>query len=285
MKLDLLQTFLAIVDTGSLSRAAERLHLTQSTVTARLQALEDNVGQQLINRQKSGVTLTAAGLRLQRYAEAMQDLWKQARHELSLPVSMGMSINLGVNSTLWTIGGLNAISLLSDKFENVPIMIRSGKSSELRQWMKTGVINAMLDLLPDHAGEEVLHSLPPERLILVSTRQGSPVIHDPNYIFIEYSAEFSRQHAAVFASADTARIGFDNPVLGLDYMRRKRGSAYMPEHLVADMIADGHLFEVNDAPEFKLPRYLIASADINPQIEWLINVVDKANLDMDDIAD
>ena len=44
MNLQSLATFLAIIETGSLVRAAERLNVTQSTVTARLKALEDHLG-------------------------------------------------------------------------------------------------------------------------------------------------------------------------------------------------------------------------------------------------
>ena len=63
MNITALQTFLAIVDTGSLVRASQVLHVTQSTVTARLKSLEDEIGQQLLDRQKSGTTLTPAGTR------------------------------------------------------------------------------------------------------------------------------------------------------------------------------------------------------------------------------
>ena len=55
-----LQTFLAIVETGSLVRASQKMNVTQSTVTARLKTLEDEIGQVLLNRQKSGTTLTPA---------------------------------------------------------------------------------------------------------------------------------------------------------------------------------------------------------------------------------
>ena len=85
MNLTALQTFLAIVETGSLVRASDRLNVTQSTVTARLKSLEDEIGQILITRQKSGAVMTAAGGRLKRYAETMMDLWRQAQQETSLP--------------------------------------------------------------------------------------------------------------------------------------------------------------------------------------------------------
>ena len=53
MNITSLKTFLAIVETGSLVRASEKLHVTQSTVTARLKTLEDELGQILLTRQKS----------------------------------------------------------------------------------------------------------------------------------------------------------------------------------------------------------------------------------------
>ena len=61
MNLAGLQTFLAIVETGNLVRAAERLHVTQSTVTSRLDTIEDALGQRLLVRSRKGAELTKAG--------------------------------------------------------------------------------------------------------------------------------------------------------------------------------------------------------------------------------
>ena len=54
MNLVALQTFLAIVRTGSLVRASTAMNVTQSTVTSRLQTLEAELGQILVLRQKNG---------------------------------------------------------------------------------------------------------------------------------------------------------------------------------------------------------------------------------------
>ena len=53
MNLSNLQTFLEIVETGSLIRASENLNVTQSTITARLKTLEQELGQTLFLRRKS----------------------------------------------------------------------------------------------------------------------------------------------------------------------------------------------------------------------------------------
>ena len=61
MNLDLLRSFFAIAEFGSMSKAAEQLHVSQSTLTRQMQTLETEVGGQLMERGHSGVALTAAG--------------------------------------------------------------------------------------------------------------------------------------------------------------------------------------------------------------------------------
>ena len=61
LNLDLLRSFFAIVDQGSLNKAAERLRVSQSTLTRQMQALEQEVGGPLLERGPGGVALTATG--------------------------------------------------------------------------------------------------------------------------------------------------------------------------------------------------------------------------------
>jgi DNA-binding transcriptional LysR family regulator len=61
MNLNLLRSFFAIVEQGSLNQAAEQLHVSQSTLTRQLQALEQELGGPLLERGPTGVALTATG--------------------------------------------------------------------------------------------------------------------------------------------------------------------------------------------------------------------------------
>jgi Transcriptional regulator len=61
VNLDLLHSFFVIAEFGSMSRAAEHLHVSQSTLTRQMQALEAEVGGRLLERGPLGVALTAAG--------------------------------------------------------------------------------------------------------------------------------------------------------------------------------------------------------------------------------
>ena len=54
MDIELARTFLAVVETGSFFDAANKVHVTQSTVSMRIRSLEDQLGQSVFDRGKNG---------------------------------------------------------------------------------------------------------------------------------------------------------------------------------------------------------------------------------------
>ena len=79
-----LSIFIAVVEKGSFSAAAESLHITQPAISARIQSLEEYVGVQLFKRDRKGVTLTIAGQALYKNARLINDLWEQTIKEVQL---------------------------------------------------------------------------------------------------------------------------------------------------------------------------------------------------------
>lgn len=92
VNLDLFKSFAAIAESGSLSKSAERMRVSQSTLTRQMQALEHDVGGRLFERSHSGVTLTAAGQvlfknvtpLLEKFDVAIAEARKQARGQSGL---------------------------------------------------------------------------------------------------------------------------------------------------------------------------------------------------------
>ena len=78
-----LKVFAAVADAGVVTRAAARLNTVQSNVTARLHALEQELGVPLFIRHSRGMSLTAAGTHLQPYATKILALVDEARHAVS----------------------------------------------------------------------------------------------------------------------------------------------------------------------------------------------------------
>jgi LysR family transcriptional regulator, flagellar master operon regulator len=81
MDTELARTFLEIVSTGNFIRAAERLNVGQTTVSARIHTLEQQLGWPLFVRNKGGASLTPAGEQFLRYAPTFVQLWQRARHQ------------------------------------------------------------------------------------------------------------------------------------------------------------------------------------------------------------
>ena len=139
-----LQTFIAIVETGSLVRASQRLHVTQSTVTARLKTLEDELGQRLLNRHKSGTTLTPAGTKLLRYARVMTGLWRQAKYETALPEGLSSVCTFGCDRELWHGPGRAFFNGVVSGHPEMAVSVMQGGARDLETWLAEGMVDVIL---------------------------------------------------------------------------------------------------------------------------------------------
>src|SRR5512141_1673665 len=95
LDLDLLRSFVSVVDTGGFTRAGERVHRTQSTVSQQIKRLEDAVGRTLLQRNGKQALLTEEGERLLSYARRILALEQEARDVVSRPVNDGI-VRLGI---------------------------------------------------------------------------------------------------------------------------------------------------------------------------------------------
>lgn len=275
MNLVALQTFLAIVESGSLVRASERLNVTQSTVTARLKGLESDLGQVLLLRQKSGVELTPSGFKFKRYAELMTELWRQARQETSLPAGIEAVCNIGCHMDLWPVLGRRLFDKIHRDYPTTALSAWPGNQDDVDQWLGNGLVDAALTYRPTAQENQTTHTLAAERLVLVSTRPGSPMRFDPAYVYVDAGEDFRRRHARAYADADTAKVSFGCAVWALDHVLDHGGSAYLPERLAEPHRTTGTLHPVPGAPIFTRRSYLITNNASATKWSWLPAMVKK----------
>src|SRR5690606_14809147 len=112
MDIDLARTFLEVVRTGSFMAAAERLHVTQTAVTARIRNLEGQLGCRLFVRNRAGARLTPDGERLVNHANQLVRTWEAARRELPLPQDALTVRTLGAEIRQCNLLPLNQVSPL-----------------------------------------------------------------------------------------------------------------------------------------------------------------------------
>jgi DNA-binding transcriptional LysR family regulator len=100
MQPDLLETFLDLVETRSFHRTAERLGLTQSTVSGRVQALEAALGARLFTRSRAGTRLTTEGLKFEPHARGLRHAWAEARRSVEPSGTAAMTLRIGIQNDL-----------------------------------------------------------------------------------------------------------------------------------------------------------------------------------------
>ena len=273
MNISAITTFLAIAESGRLNRAAEQLNVTQSTVTARLNKLESELGQVLFHRRKSGAELTSAGFRFQRYAQLIRDTWRQARQETALPAKIDTTFNLGCHFDLWPGLGKRMFEYLDDRHPEVAISAWPGEQSELDRWLGSGLIDAALAFSPSLRENRTEHRLQADRLILVSTRPRGLVRWDPEYLYVDSGEEFRKLHAASYPDSEISTVTLGSAVLAREYLLQKGGSGYLPLRLIEEDLAAGNFHRVPDAPEFERNVYLVVNNDAVPDWPWLEQLI------------
>lgn len=268
MNITSLQTFLAIVETGSLVRASQQLHVTQSTVTARLKTLEDEIGQQLLNRHKSGATLTPAGTKLLRYARIMTGLWRQAKYETALPEGLSSVCTFGCDRELWHGPGRAFFNGVLSGHPEIAVSVHQGSGRDLERWLGEGMVDVILTYDSVARGNQTVHALPPEELALFSNRPDTPIVGDPQYIFVDHGDAFRRQHGEFYHDAGVARVNFDSSWWALQCLLDRGSSAYLPRALAAPFVAAGRLYELTAAPVFTRKKNLVVNDSAARNWDW-----------------
>jgi LysR family hydrogen peroxide-inducible transcriptional activator len=144
---------------GSFSRAAEAAHVTQPTLSAGVQELEKILGAPMVDRNRSGVILTAAGAEAVARAGAIlaqaEDL-VQACRGAGQPLEG--RLRLGVIPTIAPFLLPAALPVLRDRFPRLRLFLREDVTARLIADLKSGALDVTLIALPyDSAGLEWAH--------------------------------------------------------------------------------------------------------------------------------
>ena len=175
LDLDLLRTFVAVVEAGGFTRAGGRVHRTQSTVSQQIRKLEEDLGQRLVDRAGASVTATEGGEVLLGYARRLLAISAEARGALSEPGHRPV-LRLGVPEDF---AGRRLTDLLSGFARACPglrLDITSGWSVELRRLLDAGELDLSLVKREADAGRCLARW--PERLVWVAGH-GADLAEDP----------------------------------------------------------------------------------------------------------
>jgi DNA-binding transcriptional LysR family regulator len=261
MDTELARTFLTVVTTGNFITAAERLHVSQSTVSTRIHTLEQQLGCTLFVRNKSGTTLTSAGRQFQRHASTLVRTIEQARHDIGIPKGFIGTLVVGGRIGLWEEYLLRWLPLMQATNPEISIRAESALEPEIMQGLVEGRIDIGVMYTPQSRPGLKVELLFEEQLILVSTDPNGEAEPQPGYVYVDWGPEFYTRHSACFPNfagpSLTANIGW----LGLQHVLENGGSGYFPRRIVQPHLKARRLHIVFNAPEFSMPAYVAYPLD------------------------
>jgi DNA-binding transcriptional LysR family regulator len=263
--LDLLRSFVSVVDSGGFTRAGERVHRTQSTVSQQIKRLEDDVGRPLLNRSGKQVVPTECGERLLSYARRLLALAEEARDVLAQPDHEG-AVRLGIPEDFAAYRLTKLLASFSRSRPGLRLDVRADQSTNLRRELERGDLD--LALLKRDAGGKDGIAVWPERIHWVTSKAHPAHINADSLplIFFPTGCLYrTRAIHAIEAAGRSWHMAYTSSSLaGIQAaVAAGLGLSIMPEIAVQ---ADHRILTAKDgfAPIDKTEMALVAAPDASP---------------------
>ncbi len=189
---DLMRSFLAVADTGSVTHAAARLFRTQSAVSLQIKRLEDNLGQPLFTRQARGVELTPRGEQLLPYARRVVETLDEAAIALREKPLVG-PVRVGIPDEYSGTILPRALAAFDERHEGVQVSVRVNHSSALLEAMEEDLID--IAVIYDWAYVQEGEILCVDPTVWVTSLHHEQHLRRPVPVAVYFKSDWSRDYA------------------------------------------------------------------------------------------
>jgi len=266
MDINLARTFLEIVSSHSFVQAAERLHVTQTAVSARVKTLEELLGRQLFVRNKAGASLTVAGEKFVRHAMTLVQVWERAQLQMAVPPGRRALITVGCEISLWQPLLVDWLLGMRQSAPDLALRCEVGIAEELLERVAHGTLDIAVAYAPRQRPGLRIELLLEEKLVLVTTSPDAPMPLAADYVYVDWGREFAAQHSLAFPELSSVAVSSSLGPLGLEYMLAIGGAGYFRQNVVRHYLDEARLYRVPGAPEFLYPAYAVYAADADMTI-------------------
>ncbi|MFC3703551.1 LysR family transcriptional regulator [Devosia honganensis] len=261
MDIALARTFLEIVETGSFVAAAGRLNITQTAVSARVHAMEEQLGRRLFVRNKSGARLTPAGERFLRHAATLVQVWDRARRQVALPPGRIDIASVGAEISLWHPLLVDWLAWMKKEAPDIALRAEVGTAGPLLEAVRNGALDlAVLYDPPPQDSTAVVELLHEEKLVMVTTDASGRPDNFDDYVQIDWGPSFQSSHQAAFPQLESPGMSVSHGPLALLYLLRVGGTGYFRLSAVAPYLERGQLHRVVSAPAFSYSVHMVYSS-------------------------
>jgi DNA-binding transcriptional LysR family regulator len=176
MELRVLRYFLTVAREGSITAAADLLHVTQPTLSRQLKDLEEELGKKLFIRSSHSIILTEEGLLLRRRAEEIIDMVDKVESEFSSmeeTISGDVYIGGGETDAMKQIASI--IKELQVSYPNIRYHLYSGNSEDVTERLDKGLLDFGILIQPADLSKYNYIDIPAKDVWGVVMRKDSPL--------------------------------------------------------------------------------------------------------------
>ncbi|MCW0001904.1 LysR family transcriptional regulator [Pararhizobium sp. YC-54] len=279
MNIEHIRAFLEVTTTGSFQHAADQLNVTQSTISARIKALEERLNRQLFHRKRNGVALTTGGHQFHPSAVNIVRAWERGQQVATLPEGSNAFISLGVEDNHWARIVPGWLKHMSDALPDGVASAIAEHSDVLMEKLRAGLLDIAVLYDPRHCAEARIEPLLTEELVMVSARPRaveSGVV--PGYVFVDWGETFRAQHSMHFPGVFSHKLTIRNSAVAMEHILANNGSGYFLAASVEADLKSGRLHLVDGAPSFQRTVFLAIRIDaITPEnIETAVDALRAA---------
>ncbi|WP_250527356.1 LysR family transcriptional regulator [Caballeronia sp. GAWG2-1] len=268
MNIELARTFLEVVSTGSMANAADRLHVTHSTVTMRIKALEDILRRRVLIRSKTGVTMTPEGVRFHRFAETLVRTWQMTRRQMSLSSEFNGILSVGCDQSLWDDVMFQWVVNTRRTYPGIAVRCENGDSEYLVNRLFQGWLDFCIVYEARATSGFTVEFLFDDPMVIASTEDRTlRDSWDPSFIEIDWDAGVKAQEEYHWGAVDeTAHVSVMGAALGRRLVHEFGGSVLVPVRTLHKNNAYGILYPVKGSPLLERKAYLVYSESLRERV-------------------
>ncbi len=256
VQIELLDTFLDLVETRSFHRTAERLGVTQSTVSARLQTLEASVGARLFTRSRAGTDLTTEGLRFESHARLMRRDWNEACRAVAPSGDAAMTMRIGIQNDLADAYIGDIVRDFRHVFGQSAFYIEPDYSSQMCRDLVSGAQDFAVMFTPQPHPD--LHFVTLGELsyrLISSDAETRAQINPATYIYGHFSPAFEQAHREALPELVGAPLSVGQSTSLAALLQSMGGTGFVMADKAAELVALGQFRYVSDVPALGQPVF------------------------------
>ncbi|SRR6056297_89170 len=256
MNIEQIETFLDLCDTRSFNRTAERLGVTQSTVSGRLRALETALNCRLLERSRAGTALTTEGLRFEPHARAMRLAWRAGLQDAQGAGSAARTARIGIQHDLLGDSVAEWVRVLQGALPQTALYVEADYSAQMCSDVANGALDLAIFYTPKPQPDLHFETLGEIAYVMVSTEaERLSEVRADSYILANYAPAFSVAHAALLPALSVGAVSGGQNAVVRGLLTAFGGSAYVLLQTAMELGRAGLARRVSGAPVIAQPVY------------------------------